>query len=570
MNRKTWFLTLLLVLSGALYNCSEAENNTEETSGISGGNDNNGEESEDNDGDGDTGAIEEAIVPWDTEIPYAAWGKPDTLACYPIGPGVDYIAINYEKAPLRVFVTRVDLTNPENDIEHFQLDIPSTGYAVSKQCELNWDLYGKRVVSAANHDFFYGSAGGYVPMGSNVRNGQVTHANYLNTSKGNIQVLAFDQEKQPKVFHATLKMRVFFENGKSLPLDRTNLRWYTGNTIPADELDKIEAVFFNAHYDYPAYENTTNLDGTFVEVRPLEEFTTNNADGTRCEILRIADEKIPMTGISTEGSLQERKNYMLVFRGSKQTNFKSYGIQVGEEVRIRNYYDFSDADCWGEAPENVRQAFEAYPAILRDGQYYSESNWCVDHLTQQQPRTAAGISKDEKTFYLVAVDGRSQSSRGVNTEELAGFFRSFGCDFAVNFDGGGSTEMVIREGLDKDDFRIVNTPSDGKERSVMNTIQVISKVEADTRIAGYTFLRPSLEVPENTKTALPEILAVNRHGEILNRNVPKSDFTWRCVPEGFASIQQGEITTSGIAEYGYLYAEKAGYASFRLKIKSIR
>ena len=72
MNRKTWFLTLLLVLSGALYNCSEAENSTEETSGISGGNDNNGEESEDNDGDGDTGAIEEAIVPWDTEIPSAA------------------------------------------------------------------------------------------------------------------------------------------------------------------------------------------------------------------------------------------------------------------------------------------------------------------------------------------------------------------------------------------------------------------------------------------------------------------------------------------------------------------
>ena len=74
------------------------------------------------------------------------------------------------------------------------------------------------------------------------------------------------------------------------------------------------------------------------------------------------------------------------------------------------------------------------------------------------PRTAAGVKKDG-TVILLVVDGRSSSSAGMTLQELASYLVKLGAWQAVNFDGGGSSEMVL-------DGKILNTPSDGRERPV--------------------------------------------------------------------------------------------------------
>ncbi|MGC4879297.1 phosphodiester glycosidase family protein [Micromonospora sp. DT43] len=86
-------------------------------------------------------------------------------------------------------------------------------------------------------------------------------------------------------------------------------------------------------------------------------------------------------------------------------------------------------------------------------------------------RSAAGVSPDGRTVYLVALAGRAPASAGLTIAELADVLRSLGADAAVNLDGGGSTTIAVREpGQAAATAR--NSPSDGTERAVANGIGI--------------------------------------------------------------------------------------------------
>ena len=86
----------------------------------------------------------------------------------------------------------------------------------------------------------------------------------------------------------------------------------------------------------------------------------------------------------------------------------------------------------------VQNATDAWKAA-------DDDNW----LTSTHPRTAIGLSKDGKTVTQVTVDGRWTSSNtdkraiGMSTDLLAKLMRGLGCYKAMNFDGGGGTQMWV-------------------------------------------------------------------------------------------------------------------------------
>jgi uncharacterized protein YgiM (DUF1202 family) len=86
-----------------------------------------------------------------------------------------------------------------------------------------------------------------------------------------------------------------------------------------------------------------------------------------------------------------------------------------------------------------------------------------------QPRTALGINQNGRWLYLVVVDGR-EASDGASFSQLADILLSYGVYTAINFDGGGSSTMVI-EGVNRRPC-VLNTPVDentpGRERAVAN------------------------------------------------------------------------------------------------------
>lgn len=91
------------------------------------------------------------------------------------------------------------------------------------------------------------------------------------------------------------------------------------------------------------------------------------------------------------------------------------------------------------------------------------------------PGTAAGVSANGRTLYLVVVDGRSAESAGVTRVEMAEILRTLGADDGVQLDRGGSTEMIMKPTPDAPDYEILNVPSDGAERPFPNGVGVFVK-----------------------------------------------------------------------------------------------
>lgn len=94
-------------------------------------------------------------------------------------------------------------------------------------------------------------------------------------------------------------------------------------------------------------------------------------------------------------------------------------------------------------------------------------------VTDRHNRTAIGIKQDG-TVCLVTVDGRSRMSAGMSLDELSSTLSWWGCVDALNFDGGGSTTLWVKN-------KIVNYPSDNGrfdhqgERKVSSCLLVVGK-----------------------------------------------------------------------------------------------
>jgi len=91
----------------------------------------------------------------------------------------------------------------------------------------------------------------------------------------------------------------------------------------------------------------------------------------------------------------------------------------------------------------------------------------------RHPRTAVGLDAKRERLVLLVVDGRKPGiAIGMTYAELAAEMIRMGCQDALNLDGGGSSVMAVREsGADK--FRILNEPTDGRERAVANVLGVM-------------------------------------------------------------------------------------------------
>lgn len=130
------------------------------------------------------------------------------------------------------------------------------------------------------------------------------------------------------------------------------------------------------------------------------------------------------------------------------------GIKVGDKVSV--------AETLGsEAADKASVVIGGGPLLLEDGKVHvrsREENIAADIARGRAPRTAVGMKKDG-TLLVLVVDGRNGASSGLTLEELAQYFLRLGAREAVNFDGGGSSVMVVNKG-------IVNHPSDGRERAV--------------------------------------------------------------------------------------------------------
>ncbi len=347
-----------------------------------------------------------------------------------IGPGTYYRNLNYI-TPNGKFM--VNMMESNMDSEYLKVEVADGGSTivnkpVSYQASLN-NNDGRRVIGATNGDFFDMTTIKGLTYGTSIINGEIRTAVKSSTILGITE--------SGTCFIDTLNMdgSVVYKD-KEIPINSVNrLKW--GD----------QAVLYT-----PAFGKTTQntVNGTDIILRGVELPIKANKVYTGI-VDRIAPDskntEIPSDGVVISLNGKALKEFI--------------GAGTGTELSFSIKLD---------KPE-LKFAVSGAPRLLENGEPSPKIAERADALSRN-PRTAVGI-KDNK-LYLFTVDGRQPGySDGMTLYEMAELLLSHGVKDAINLDGGGSTAMVARK-QGEASATLVNNPSDGRERYVGNSIQLIS------------------------------------------------------------------------------------------------
>ncbi len=134
----------------------------------------------------------------------------------------------------------------------------------------------------------------------------------------------------------------------------------------------------------------------------------------------------------------------------------SPGLAMTFRLGLESWWDGVE-DAIGGGPELVRGGV----AVYRPGDEWFSSY----QLDLRHPRTAVGQLPGGRIILLVA-DGRSKRSHGLTMNQLANAMVYYGAERAMALDGGGSSELAFNA-------NVLNHPSDGRERSLSNSLQLL-------------------------------------------------------------------------------------------------
>ena len=143
-------------------------------------------------------------------------------------------------------------------------------------------------------------------------------------------------------------------------------------------------------------------------------------------------------------------------------------VQIGDKMTFEE--DFVNVEYTGDFNESVH-IIGAGPTLVKQGDIFvtvDDEQFPDDIRVGRAPRSAFGITKYGDYIFAVA-DGRQAHSRGCTLTEWAKILRdNFGAVEAINFDGGGSTELYFKGNL-------INSPSDGHERPVGDALAIFRR-----------------------------------------------------------------------------------------------
>ena len=174
----------------------------------------------------------------------------------------------------------------------------------------------------------------------------------------------------------------------------------------------------------------------------------------------VEDDVVTDVRIGKEAVNIPQNGYVLAVRGEE----RKQGVDqfaVGDPIDLKL--------ATSPSTDEIKFAIGGGSIILKDGEL------SLTNINSQgnAPRTGIGISKDGKELILVTIDGRDKSFKGVSQEMFGAILRDLGAYNGLNLDGGGSTTMAIKP-IDEQKATVVNKPSEGTERLVVNGVGVFS------------------------------------------------------------------------------------------------
>ncbi|PKM63093.1 MAG: hypothetical protein CVU97_02065 [Firmicutes bacterium HGW-Firmicutes-21] len=201
---------------------------------------------------------------------------------------------------------------------------------------------------------------------------------------------------------------------------------------------------------------------------------------------------------------------------------------VAASVKVGDFFEIAVSETIEASKQYTERANAAivaqYP-IVKNGvadTAESLSQLGADFMSARAQRSSIGLKADG-TVVLITSAGRNitDSSPGLTVYELADIMVQMGCVTAYNLDGGGSTQMVIKENGSFEKVHISNEGANG--RNVANCIYIVERQSPDTEVV--TALEQLIaDNAENTATAVVEAIA-NAEAVINNTKSMPGDYT---------------------------------------------
>lgn len=373
----------------------------------------------------------------------------DTITARQLAPGVAYKQFTDPSGPFVMHLVQVDLRRRNLEIRHARAHDQLKGRERTSEMVKRATANGTRVLAAVNADFFWLTTGenenNQVIGGEWWKGLKVTDSPYDTYDNAHSQ-FAIDARGRPRIER-------FMLDGKA---------WAHGVATP------IITVNFNpsgnpegtALYT-PRYGATTPRDTARSTAEAVLGSAGRKGD-TLLFVRRGAVSALSGSPIPADGAV-------LSAYGAGLRTKEVQAMAEGDTVKI--LLATLPRPATGAAPAMV---IGGWPRILRDGAVVAGDAATLEgtisrNAEMRHPRTAVGFSRDSATLYLLTVDGRSPKSLGLTLVELAAVMRRLGAWNAMNFDGGGSTTMVI-------DGAVMNVTSDQTgEREVGNALLVVKK-----------------------------------------------------------------------------------------------
>ncbi|MGQ9652083.1 MAG: phosphodiester glycosidase family protein [Phycisphaerae bacterium] len=240
-----------------------------------------------------------------------------------------------------------------------------------------------------------------------------------------------------------------FADGYSMTLNQYNF-YMNGPLVP------INAVAaFTSHFD-------SSTRSSFVNPSMAVEVVLSNVSYPMRSHKEVSGIVSAVHTPTTGNAAIPAGGMVLSAWGSTKSEIVSH-THVGDRLRMRFMTD-------AEEYNNSDNALTGIGWVIRNGAAYTPGWANLESGAapySRNPRTVLAWNDDY--WFQVVCDGRSANSVGMTFQEMANFLiGELGAAEAVNYDGGGSSTMVVNG-------TIRNVPSDGSERPVANAIMLVKQ-----------------------------------------------------------------------------------------------
>jgi hypothetical protein len=325
---------------------------------------------------------------------------------------------------------------------------------------------GKVVYAAVNGDFF-----STLPIDFYAVENNILRIGYYNKN-----AFGFTDAHKSKVGKVTYGYKINIYNDQNeyidyVHIDQLNDALSTGeigvytpdstSSISGDNIAKLtvsnEAILNNSDFHYRGYV-----------MSDISDFTFNN------DAYSILSDELVIAAKGDSESYQKLLDL----------------VEAGNKIEIYPY----PIDDW----EGMDYIIGGWQILLDRGVKLPEE--IHGSPTARHPRTTIGVNRDGE-IGLTVVDGRAVNIPGLTLGELADLNEDLGYYTALELDGGGSSTCLLRN-LETNELEVMNTPSDGHLRRVVNAVLIVGDPIEDEEPT--TTETPTTEIPTTEMTTTTE------------------------------------------------------------------